>query len=262
LHDWRVLDAWAHHWRVVRSLSQSSGARSRVALVELDGRPAVARLGPHAGRALEWEVGLLEWLARCGVGAPRVLPARDGQGHVGGCLVTEHVEGAPVSGDRDWALVRATLRRLHHCCGGWPQRPDHLSSRELLTYEQGGDVDLGAMPPDARRRCREAWQPVGRVATTVVHGDPRPANVRIVGGRAVLVGWGRARVDAPLFDLVALPRNGTAGLDGLDIGARSGRDHLHGERWVTARRAWQAWEAARAWVTEPTYARRQLDQLR
>jgi Ser/Thr protein kinase RdoA (MazF antagonist) len=241
LHGWRVLDTWARHWRVVRSLS--NGARSRVALVELDGRLAVARLGPHAGRALEWEVGLLDWLARCGVGAPRVLPARDGRGHVGGCLVTEHVEGAPASSEHDWALVRATLERLHHCCGGWPQRPDHLSSRELLTYEQGGDVDLGAMPPDARRRCRQAWQPIGHLATTVVHGDPRPANVRIVGGRAVLVGWGRARVDAALFDLVALPA-------------------LDGEHGEAARRAWQAWEAARGWLTEPTYARRQLDELR
>jgi Ser/Thr protein kinase RdoA (MazF antagonist) len=250
LDGWRALDAWARDWRVMRSLS--TGVRSQVALVELDGQPAVARVGPHAGRstgrALDWEAGLLDWLERCDVGAPRVLPTLDGEAHAGGCLVVEHVDGAPPVGDADWARVRATLHRLHHVCGGWPQRPGSLSSRELLTYEQGGEVDLEAMPPDARRRCREAWQPMGRVATTVVHGDPSPANVRIVGDRAVLLGWGRARVDAPLFDLVALPRPADGKVDD--------------ELWARARRAWHAWEAARGWLTEPTYARRQLDHLR
>lgn len=243
--DWQVLRAWARRCRVLRSLSNS--VRSRVAVVELDGRLAVARLGPHEGRALDWEAGLLEWLARCDVGAPRLVLTRQGEPYVGGCLVTGYVEGSPVASDQDWALVRDTLRRLHHVCGGWPQRPGCLSSRELLTYEQGGDVDLSALPPEARRRCRQAWQPLGRLATTVVHGDPGPANVRIVGGRAVLLGWGRARVDAPVFDLVTLPRH----VGGLDE-----------ETWRRARPAFHAWEAARGWVTEPTYARRQLDHLR
>jgi aminoglycoside phosphotransferase (APT) family kinase protein len=88
---------------------------------------------------------------------------------------------------------------------------------------------------------------VGNLTTTVVHGDPRPANVRIVQGRAVLLGWSRARVDAPVFDLVTLPR---------DV---SGIDH---ELWEPSRRAHAAWEAARGWVSEPTRARRLLDQLR
>lgn len=245
-HGWQVLDAWAREWRVLGSLS--TGVRSRVALVELDGRRAVARLGPHTGRALEWEAGLLDWLAHCDVGVPLVIPTLGGEAYADGCLVTEHLEGAPVASDADWALVRVTLDRLHHVCGGWPQRPGSLSSRELLTYEQAGDLDLGAMPAGARLRCRQAWQPVGNLATTVVHGDPSPANVRIVDGRAFLVGWSRARVDAPLFDLVALPRATANGMDD--------------EQWRRARRAWHAWEAARGWVIEPTYARRQLDHLR
>lgn len=230
---------------MVRSLSES--VRSRVALVELDGRPAVARLGPHRGRALEWEATLLAWLERRDVGAPRLIGTRDGATHVDDCLVTEHVEGAPLSTDDDWALLGATLRRLHYVCGGWPQRPGSLAARELLTYERGGEVDLGAMPPAARRRCRSAWQPVGNLTTTVVHGDPSPANVRIVRGRAVLLGWSRARVDAAVFDLVALPRD------------ESGLDH---DLWDRSRRAHAAWEAARGWVSHPTRARRLLDQLR
>jgi Ser/Thr protein kinase RdoA (MazF antagonist) len=245
LATWRVLDRWARRWRVVRTLSE--GMHSRVALVELDGRPAVARLGPHRSRAIEWEATLLAWLERREVGAPRLLATRDGASHVDDCMVTEHVEGAPVAGDDDWELVGATLRRLHYVCGGWPQRPGSLAARELLTYERGGEVDLAAMPPAARRRCRSDWQPVGNLSTTVVHGDLRPANVRIVRGRAVLLGWGRARVDAPVFDLVTLPR---------DV---SGIDH---ELWARSRRAHAAWEAARDWVSHPTRARRLLDQLR
>jgi hypothetical protein len=132
-------------------------------------------------------------------------------------------------------------------CGGWPQRPASLSSRELLTYERGGDIDLGAIPPVAVRRCREAWLPVGRLTTTVVHSNPTAANVRIVDGRAVLLAWGRARVDAPLFDLVTLPRE----LSGLDD-----------ELWPQAQRALAAWEVARGWIEEPTHARRRLDELR
>jgi hypothetical protein len=245
LPTWRVLDAWARHWRVRRVLSGDT--HSRVALVELDGHPAVARLGRHGPHALEWEAGLLEWLDHRDVGAPRLVRTRYDESHVPGCVVTELVEGESPSTPADWAQVAATLRRLHHVCGGWPQRPGSQSSRELLTYERSGDVDLGVMPPMAVRRCRAAWLPVGHLTTTVVHSNPSAANVRIVGGRAVLLAWGRARVDAPLFDLVTLPRE----LSGLDD-----------ERWDRARRAVDAWEVARGWVTEPTYARRLLDQLR
>ena len=63
----------------------------------------------------------------------------------------------------------------------------------------------------------------------------------------MLLGWDEARVDASIFDLVALPRRLTG---------------LGDAEWVTAMRASFAWEAANRWTLEPTYARRQLDQLR
>jgi Ser/Thr protein kinase RdoA (MazF antagonist) len=74
---------------------------------------------------------------------------------------------------------------------------------------------------------------------TVVHGDPGRENVRIVGGRAILLDWDEARVDLPAFDLAVLP-----GADEAIVQAA------------------HAWEAATCWRAEPEYARRRLAQLR
>ena len=255
LHDdepeptWEALDAWADDWRVVRRLSD--GHRNRVAVVALDGRPYVARLSRIRTLALEWEVTLLDWLRRCDVGVPVLVPTRragdEPQLHAGGCIVTEVVDGHQPKSDDDWELVAATMRRLHHVSGGWPQRPGSRAAADLLTFEHGENVAVAAMPPDAVRRCRAAWSAIAHLPRTVVHGDPRAGNIRITGGQAVLLGWDEARVDASVLDLVTLPRR----IGGLDDA-----------RWVDALRASYAWEAANRWTVEPTYARRQLDLLR
>lgn len=259
LHDdqpeptWEALYAWSDDWRVVRRLSD--GHRNRVAVVAIDGRPFVARLSHTRALALEWEVTLLDWLSRCDVGVPALLPVQKGWGeepdrpplHWGGCMVMEVVDGHQPRSDEDWDLVGVTLRRLHHVSGGWPQRPGSRAATDLLAHEHAENVELSAMPPDAVRRCREAWAAVAHLPRSVVHGDPRPGNIRIVDGRAVLLGWDEARVDASVFDLVTLPR-WASGLDDGD--------------WAAALRASYAWEAANRWTVEPTYARRQLDLLR
>ena len=266
LHDdipepsWDALYAWSDDWRVVRRLSD--GHRNRLAVVAIDGRPFVARLSRIRTLALEWEATLLDWLGRCDVGVPVLVPTRkewsgrsaagdrDDEGpalHWGGCIVMDVIEGHQPRSDEDWALVAATMRRLHHVSGGWPQRPGSRAAADLLTYEEAENVAVSAMPPDAVRRCREAWSAVAHLPRTVVHGDPRPGNIRISGGRAVLLGWDEARVDSSVFDLVTLPR-WASGLD--DRG------------WADALRASYAWEAANRWTVEPTYARRQLDLLR
>lgn len=246
---WEALDAWTDDWRVVRRLSD--GHQNRVAVVALDGRPFVARLSRARTLALEWEATLLDWLARCDVGVPGLLPTRRQGGehalHAGGCIVMEVVDGHQPKSDEDWSMVAETMRRLHHVSGGWPQRPGSRAASDLLTYEDGENVAVSAMPPDAVRRCRSAWSAIAHLPRTVVHGDPRAGNIRISGGRAVLLGWDEARVDASVFDLVTLPRR-SSGLD----------DH----QWADALRASCAWEAANRWTIEPTYARRQLDLLR
>ena len=263
LHDdgpeptWEALDAWADDWQVVRRLSD--GHRNRVAVVALDGRPFVARLSRIRTLALEWEATLLDWLRRCDVGVPALVPTRRGGGggsgrtsedpelHSGGCIVMEVVDGHQPKSDDDWELVAATMKRLHHVSGGWPQRPGSRAAADLLTFEHGENVAVSAMPPDAVRRCRAAWSAMAHLPRTVVHGDPRAGNIRIAGGQAVLLGWDEARVDATVFDLVTLPRR-ASGLDDA--------------QWADALRASYAWEAANRWTEEPTYARRQLDQLR
>lgn len=245
---WEVLDAWADDWRVVRRLSD--GHRNRLAVVALDGRAYVARLSRLPEPALDWEATLLDWLYRCDVGVPALLPTRRRdvrELHSGGCVVMEVVDGHHPESDDDWELVAAALRRLHHVSGGWPQRPGSRAAADLLTYEHAENVAVSAMPPDAVRRCRAAWATVAHVPKSVIHGDPRVGNIRIRDGRAVLLGWDEARVDAPVFDLATLPRR----VAGLDAGA-----------WTNALRASFAWEAANRWTREPTYARRQLDQLR
>jgi Ser/Thr protein kinase RdoA (MazF antagonist) len=246
---WEALYAWSDDWRVVRRLSD--GHRNRVAVVAIDDVPYVARLSRGRAAALEWEATLLDWLFRCDIGVPELVPTRRADTREltsGGCVVMKVVEGHQPKGDDDWELVADTMRRIHHVSGGWPQRPGSRAASDLLTFEDGDNVAVSAMPPDAVRRCRVAWAAISHLPKSVVHGDPRAGNIRITpGGQAVLLGWDEARVDASVFDLVALPRR----LSGL------------GEaEWAAAVRASYAWEAANRWTTEPTYARRQLDQLR
>ena len=102
------------------------------------------------------------------------------------------------------------------------------------------------MPPEAAARCRAAWTRICHVPTTVIHGDPGKDNILVTDAGPVLVDWDEARVDAPHFDLAALP------------------DHacpLVGDERCVARQAASAWEAATAWRREAGYARWRLSQL-
>jgi len=148
----------------------------------------------------------------------------------------------PAAGD--WPAVAATLRRVHELTRGWPQRPGSASTRQLLTADRGGDVDLSLMPADAVRACRRAWAALAGRPEAVVHGDPGPANVRIAATGIGLLDWDEARVDATDLDLAELP--------GPDLPA---------DRLAPARTAATAWEAANGWSVEPSYARRQLAML-
>lgn len=71
----------------------------------------------------------------------------------------------------------------------------------------------------------------------MVHGDPCAANIRVSGGRIGFLDWDEARVDHPWLDLADIP--------GLAVPP-------------VAEAAIDAWEAANAWVMEPSYARRRL----
>jgi Ser/Thr protein kinase RdoA (MazF antagonist) len=199
----------------------------------------VARRSRRSAASLEWELDLLDHLSRNGFVVPTVVPARDGRRHVDGVVVQRWLPGREPSGD-DWLLVIAELRRLHALMTGWPARPDFPGTRELLTTDRGGDVDLTAMPAEAVARCRTAWQGLAGPAT-VVHGDPCAANIRVFDGRVGFLDWDEARVDHPWLDLADIP--------GLLV-PRHAAAAVH------------AWEAANGWLVEPAYAQSRLAEVR
>jgi Ser/Thr protein kinase RdoA (MazF antagonist) len=236
-----ALAAWGRP-AVVGSLS--GGNRNTVLEIRLDGRRLVARGSRRPPASLDWELDLLDHLDRHGLRVPCVVPALDGRRHVDGVVVQTWLDGTP-PGPRDWPAVAAALVRLHELTAGWPQRPGFASTRELLTAERGGDVDLTAMPPEAVAACRRAWARLDGSPEAVVHGDPGPSNIRVSAAGPGLLDWDESRVDRTDLDLADLP--------GSDLPAA---------RLAVARTAATAWEAANGWLIEPSYARRQLAVLR
>jgi Ser/Thr protein kinase RdoA (MazF antagonist) len=220
------------------------GNRNPVLEVRRAGRRLVARRSRRSAASLDWELDLLDHLAAHGLRVPAVVPADHGHRHVAGVVVQTWLEGEP-PGPGDWPEVAATLRRVHELTAGWPQRPDAASTRELLTAECGGDVDLARMPADAVVAVRAAWAGLVPSTEAVVHGDPGPANIRVTAAGVGLLDWDESRVDATDLDLAELPG-----------------DHLPPDRLAAARVAATAWEAANGWLVEPSYARRQLAMLR
>ena len=225
------------------------GNRNAVLEVRRGKERLAARRSPRSAASLDWEVGLLDHLARHGLRVPAVIPARDGRPHVDGVVVLSWLDGRP-PGPGDWAAVAAVLRRLHAVTAAWPQRPGFASTRELITADRGGDADLSTMPPDAVAACRVAWQRLAGTPQAVVHGDPGPANIRMTSAGPGLLDWDEARVDYTDLDLADLP-------DGDSLVS-----YLPPARLAAARAAVRAWEAASGWRVEPSYARRQLALLR
>jgi len=220
------------------------GNRNTVLEARLDVQRVVVRRSRRPSASLAWEADLLEHLARNGLRVPAVVPAHGGRRHIDGVMVQTWLDGAPPE-TADWPAVAAYLRRLHEITATWPQRPGSASTRDLLTTDRGGDVDLSAMPPDAVADCRRAWARLQGSPQAVVHGDPGPANVRISADGPGLLDWDEARVDYTDLDLAELPGG-----------------ELPPPRLAAARQAATAWEAANGWIIEPSYARHQLQLLR
>jgi Ser/Thr protein kinase RdoA (MazF antagonist) len=226
----------------------SGGHRNEVWRV---GGDWVARRSRRSSASLEWELTLLDHLSRNGFTVPTVVQTRDGRRHAAGIVVQRWLPGHEPAGD-EWSRVEEELRRLHALMTGWPPRPDFPGTRELLTTDRGGDVDLTAMPAEAVAACRSAWRALAAPATgecpqgheprppTVVHGDPCAANIRIDGDRVGFLDWDEARVDHPWLDLADIPNSTLP---------------------PRAKAATNAWEAANAWLLEPAYARRRLANI-
>lgn len=242
--DARLEQALAAWGQVAVTGPLGGGHRNTVTEVRLGGQRLVARRSRRGPGSLDWELALLDHLARNGLRVPVPVPALDGRRHVDGVVVLTWLDGTP-PGPGDGPAVAATLRRVHQLTADWPQRPGSASTTTLLTAERGGDVDLRAMPATAAADCRQAWAGLAGTPQAVVHGDAGPGNIRVTPAGAGLLDWDEARVDSTDLDLAEL----TAG--GLPAGRLS-----------AARLASTAWEAASGWITEPAYARRQLELLR
>jgi len=229
-------------WSGVAVVGRLGGHRNEVLELRRGGERLVARVTRRDPASLDWELDLLEFLSANDFTVPSAVPTDNGRRHAGGVVVQHWLPGRePTS--YDWPAVAALVRRLHALTVGWPQRPGFRSTRDLLTTDQGGDVDLTAMPPSAVATCRTAWQAL-RGPDTVVHGDLCAANVRVTEAGIGLLDWDEARVDHPDLDLSDLPG-----------------EPLPHPRNRQARAAVTAWEAAAGWQLEPTYARRRLAEL-
>jgi Ser/Thr protein kinase RdoA (MazF antagonist) len=220
------------------------GNRNTVVEARVGTRRLVVRRSRRSSASLAWEADLLDHLARNGLRVPSVVPALDGRRHIDGVMVQTWLDGRPPAA-ADWPAVASFLRGLHEMTATWPQRPGSASTRDLLTTDRGGDVDLSAMPADAVSDCRSAWARLQGSPQAVVHGDPGPANIRISADGTGLLDWDEARVDYTDLDLAELPGS-----------------ELPAPRLSVAREAATAWEAANGWIIEPSYAQRQLDLLR
>ena len=148
---------------------------------------------------------LLETLRRHDFTVPQPVQNVSGERQVDGLVVFTFLEGKQPEGRRDWQLVSDELRRLHELTRAWPQRPGFRTSRDLLTENVGGDVDMSLLHPTDAALCRDAWSDLPRGQESVVHGDPSASNILIDGDRVGLLDWDEARVDSPLLDLGALP---------------------------------------------------------
>lgn len=208
----------------------TGGHRNPVLLCRfIGGQDTVLRYSRRSPSALAWEVDLLTSLAvDHHFLVPTPVPATDGRFSVGnGWHMLTYFPGAVLE-DRDDPRLAKALEALHTATWGWPQRPGSLGARDLLTHEQGGDVDLSSMPTQLVSQIRAAWSSLPISARCVVHGDAGPGNAVITrDGKCALIDFDEARVDEPVFDTRTTPQ---------------------------ARRAQLAWEIATCWHLEPRYA--------
>ncbi len=228
-------------WGDLRFLGRLEGGyRNTVLLVECNGERLVAKSTRRSPEAIAWLNDIYDVAEAVGIEVPHLVPSSGGQLVEGGVTVERWIDGAPLA-EADYEAAAQVIKRFHSATRGWPQRPSFASSQELLGRTRGGDVNLGLMPPDLVRVCREAWGTLATEPQSAVHGDVNPSNMlRTPDGRIALVDWDEARCDVSALDLVALS---------------AGRPDISQESPPHLMRAFEAWEVAVCWQVEPEHAR-------
>jgi len=95
-----------------------------------------ARWSRRSPASLDWEIGLLDHLARHGLRVPEVVPALDGRRHVDGVVVQAWLDGTP-PGPADWAA------------SGWRIEPGY-ARRQLALLGQPPGLSVVRPPRQTR----------------------------------------------------------------------------------------------------------------
>lgn len=209
----------------------AGGNRHSVWLVDTPDGPAVAKTTTRSEDQLRWLLPLQDAARAAGFRVPALIPAPDGRLGPGGTTLEPFVAGAPAE-PRNLPALLPRLQAMHRATVHLPQRPGFASVRALPAAGRGGDVDLGAMPPDLAEACRDAWARLTG-AECAIHGDITPDNLLMTPEGPALIDWDEARRDLPVFDTMACR---TAS--------------------PVQARARLAWEIAACWTVEPERARR------
>lgn len=198
-------------WGDVRLVERVADARGGVWLARRRGERVSVRASRRATPALEWELDLLDHLAELklpGLRVPAPIPTLDACRHEAGVVLAPWLDGRTPQAKADWDAVAEALGRVHQATDGWSQRPGFAASAELVRLRRAGDVDLDALPADVSVDCVTALAALaeheGAARRSAVHGDPGPANLRVVGHRVALLHWDAARVDHPPLDFADL----------------------------------------------------------
>lgn len=181
--------------------------------------------------AIAWLLDVQEKARHAAFEVPQRLESLNGQLVEDGWTCEFYVDGTHLEEDALPEILPQILA-FHEATADLEQRPGFQSSKALLDASSGGDVDLGAMPPEIASRCREAWQAVSDRREAVIHGDLNSGNVlRTDDGRIALLDWDESRRDKVLFDRGLLEVDDPAGTQ-----------------------ARLAWEVACSWLIEPEHA--------
>jgi Ser/Thr protein kinase RdoA (MazF antagonist) len=221
------------------------GHRNEVWVGHRSGDPVAVRQSKRSPSSLSWELELLVWLSNEGFWVPTPIATDAGELSSHGVVVQRWLEGREPSSEFDWRSVAAELQRVHRVGVHLTQRPGCVTVLEATPTSVSGDADFSALPRDVVEVVLSAFASAANAATSLIHGDPGAANIRIdENGRVGLLDWDESRVDVVWHDLSNL---------GVQV--------LSDEHHAQALQVSDAWEAVNAWVVEPSYARARLASL-
>jgi hypothetical protein len=104
---------------------------------------------------MDWLLNVHDLARRAGLVVPQLCTSRNGRLVENAWTCETFISGTPLQ-PGDLSSIAPHSSAFHALTAHLPQRPGFLSSQALLDADTGGDVDLGAMPPELAAACREA----------------------------------------------------------------------------------------------------------